>query len=142
MQCEGVTYTFSAIIIILEVDVPVLSVIYPSEYNSGTVNMNQLLYFTLNLTANQNPDTMALSYALVYNFNVENTVVFKSASFSLRIWDTFVNLQQSTQVTLRISAYDPNFYMPSIAQITLNVNISPQYSNNSLSVKPSNIVAG
>ena len=95
IACAGSNYIFNAIIILVEIDIPILTVSYPESYTNSLVNMNQLLTFTLQLAENQDPDFLDLSVAIVYNYDVMKTIKFNSITFSCRIWDAFSTLGSS-----------------------------------------------
>jgi hypothetical protein len=43
----------------------------------------------------------------------------------IRIWDALSVFAESNEVSLRLSSYDPNYYLPSIALLTITINTPP-----------------
>jgi hypothetical protein len=71
---------------------------------------------------------MDFSTAVVYDYDIVGIVRFAYTTMRFKIWDKFINFLVKTQLTLRISGYDPHFSMPSVATISLNVNLPPLYA--------------
>jgi hypothetical protein len=56
-------------------------------------------------------------------------------SFKMHIWDYFSHfLPEVTKLQMKLTSKDPYFYMPSISDIVLSINIPP--SNCIISVQP------
>jgi hypothetical protein len=71
---------------------------------------------------------MDFSNTLIYDYNIVGMGRFAFTIMKLSIWDKFLTFLITTKLTIKISGYDPHFSMPSIATITLDVNLPPMYA--------------
>lgn len=53
------------IIVIVELDLPLLQMEYPARYINERINLNEELEFTVNVSAN--PDTLMFSLMVIYS---------------------------------------------------------------------------
>ena len=53
------------------------------------------------------------------------TIALGFYNFKIRIWNYFSNFSSTSLLQLRLSAYDPAFYMPSISTLNLQINFAP-----------------
>ncbi len=55
-----------------------------------------------------------MSLAYIYNFDIVSSKKFDYTTFKFKIWDMFSNfLLDNNELALKISLYDPNYFMPS-----------------------------
>lgn len=91
---------------ISELDLPQLAVDLPPSILTDKININQEVY--INLTyPNANPDKLFYSCALIYDFNVVATIVFKYLTFRIKLWDHFMQYKDTDSIVMRISVYNP-----------------------------------
>lgn len=131
---DASTYNFTALIILVEVDIPELKLNYAPGLLQREVAINEELSIEAVLAQNQNPDLIDFSTSVVYDFNTKGIVRFDFTKLRLKIWEKFTNFRGKNELTLRISAHDPRFYMPSIANLNLMVNLPP--SNTKITITP------
>lgn len=75
----------SVIIVIVELDLPLLQMEYPARYVNERINLNEELQFALNVTAN--PDTLMFSLLMAYENKNFEPVIFKYNVFRFKIWN-------------------------------------------------------
>lgn len=110
---------------ITELDLPQLAVDLPPSILTEKTNVNQEVL--INLTyPNANPDKLFYSCALIYDFNVVATVVMKYLTFRFKFWDYFLQYTDVDNIVMRVSVYDPRFFMPSATTIKFNLNLPPR----------------
>ena len=107
----------SAVIVIVETDIPQLQVTLPQNILQQQLNKNDEI--AVQIADNGDPDAVFVTVALIYNYDTVATKSFRHTHFSLAVWDLFHNFQPSNNLLLlRISMYNPLFLMPS--QVTYN----------------------
>jgi hypothetical protein len=106
---ENRVYNFTAILIVVDTDIPPLQSTYDPSYSTRAININENLEFSFTVGPTQDPDKMDFSTGIVYDFDTVGVMLFSFTSFRLVIWDYFSAFQSKTLLTLVISAYDPNF---------------------------------
>jgi hypothetical protein len=100
------------IIIIVETDIPVLIVSIPNNLLTSKINKNDDLSISVNFTGDVDQVFFALIFT--YNLNVVATRAYSYPVFAFKIWDLFNDFDANTDTLLiRISLYNPDYYMPS-----------------------------
>ncbi|KRX01334.1 Insulin-like growth factor binding protein, N-terminal [Pseudocohnilembus persalinus] len=128
-------YTDSVLIIIIEEDVPSLSLDLPDTLMSGTTNLNDDLYLEVDYEADS---SITLQYNAILMYNSDKVAIksFEYKKFSFRIWDLFNDFESGNyQITIKITCYNPYFSLPAISTFNLNLNEPP--TNCYLQVTPS-----
>ncbi|KRX04545.1 Insulin-like growth factor binding protein, N-terminal [Pseudocohnilembus persalinus] len=127
-------YTDSVLIIIIEEDVPSLSLELPDTLKGGTTNLNDDLYLQVDYEADS---SITLQYNAILMYNSDKVAIksFEYKKFSFRIWDLFNDFESGNyQITIKITCYNPYFSLPAISTFTLDLNEPP--SNCFLQVTP------
>ncbi|CAD8093460.1 unnamed protein product [Paramecium primaurelia] len=114
-----------AVIVIVELDIPVLELKRPEYLTSKRVNMNQEISIKF-LYPTKNPDSLYYGGAIVYDFNVVATLRFFFTSITIKFWDSFNDLTDLAQLGFRASVYNPQFFMPSTTTLLININLPPR----------------
>lgn len=113
-----------------ELDVPSLEMNVGSNLVINAVNLNDDLHIDLKYGLNLSSielDALYYSVALIYQKDTMATFQVNFFQFSFKIWDHFSAFDPTdNQLTLRISAYNPKFYMPSLSSKKISINIPPQ----------------
>ena len=79
---------------------------------TSKINKNDDILVTIKY--DKNPDDVLFSLIIFYNFNIVATKAFQYIEYNFKIWDLFNNFDDSTTaILLRVSLFDPNFFMPS-----------------------------
>lgn len=78
---------------------------------------------------------MFYSGAIIYQNDVVATITLEFYNFKIRLWNYYSNYSSTNLVQLRLSAYDPAFYMPSLTTMNLQINFPPNGCQ--LTVSPS-----
>ncbi len=77
-----------------------------------------------------NPDDVFFSLVFIYNYDIVATKSFQYTTFAFKIWDLFSNFRASQpQLLLRVSMYDPNYFMPSQSSYQITINFEPVPGN-------------
>ena len=114
----------AAIIIVVELSIQPLVVNYPNQIYLAKLNKNDDLQ--VDISYEGDPDQYSLFLSLFYKLEVVATKKQNFTSFSFQIWDLFSSFDyDSAEVLLRVSLYDPRFFMPSISTANINVNFEP-----------------
>jgi len=82
-----------AVIIIVETDLPVLTVNMPQNIVTQKINKNDELQ--VDITYAGNPDDAFYSLIFFYNFDIVATHSYEYTSFAFRIWDHFNNFSDN-----------------------------------------------
>ncbi len=101
-----------AIVIIVETNLPLLTVNVPSSLITQKINKNDDI--SIKIEFDGNPDEVFFSLIIFYKLNVVKTKAFEYIEYSFRIWDLFDSFDTDTSnILLRVSLYDPQYFMPS-----------------------------
>ena len=112
------------VIIVVEMDIPVLTVQIPESVVTQKVNLNDQL--KVSILYDKNPDDVFFSLILFYRFDLVATKSYRFTSFAFKIWDLFNDIVPSEQsLLLRISLYDPIYFMPLQSSYSLTINLPP-----------------
>jgi len=99
-----------------------LAIDLPPSFLIERTNINQEIL--INLTyPNANPDKLFYSCALIYDFNVVATIVMKFLTFRIKLWDHFMKYEDTDNIVIRMSVYDPRYFMPSTTAIKFILNL-------------------
>ncbi|KAL4487902.1 hypothetical protein ABPG72_022762 [Tetrahymena utriculariae] len=124
------------IVVLVELDIPPLIIQYEDLTQLIRVNMNEDINCTIIYDSNISSDILTYAGAILYNNNVEGTIVFDYLKVKFRIWDYFTKAtQQNPVVQVRFTVYNPAYIMPSLSITNFNINLPP--TNCMLSVQPS-----
>lgn len=125
----------NGIVIIIEVDLPVLSTALPAGYTNRKVNLNELLKIMVVPDGGQDPDSLRFSAQMIYDYDQVSVWRFDYLAFQFKIWDKFSAVDEfKNQIQVKVAAKDPYFYMPSISTLLLALNIPPR--NGTLTINP------
>ena len=114
----------SAIILVVELDIKPLLVSYPEQIFLSKINKNDDLQ--LDIEYDGDPDQYSLFLSLFYKLEVVATKKQNFTSFAFQIWDLFSAFQDdSSEILVRVSLYDPEFFMPSVSTVRIDVNFEP-----------------
>ena len=109
---------------IVELDVKVLIVSYPQQVYLAKINKNDDLQIDVEYSGD--PDEYSLYLILFYKLEIVATKRQNFTSFAFQIWDLFSAFESDSQeILLRVSLYDPKFFMPSISTAKVNINFEP-----------------
>ncbi|EAR81060.2 REJ domain protein (macronuclear) [Tetrahymena thermophila SB210] len=123
-----------------ELDIPPLIVLQPPQQQNQKINLNQDLNFVIQYGSNISSDILSYAGALLYKNKIVGAIKFDYYQVKFRIWSYFQNIDPSIPtVQVRFSVYNPSYVMPSLATITLLINIPPK--NCILSISPNQGVA-
>ena len=118
------TQTNSVIIIVVETDIPLLNVSVPSNLITQKINKNDALSVTIYYNAD--PDQVLFSLIFIYKLDVVATKSYSYTTFSFRIWDLYnAFTPNSPTLLLRVSLYDPHYFMPSQSSYQVTINFEP-----------------
>ena len=84
---EGISKIGQVVIIIVETNLPMLSVNVPENFLNEKLNKNDDLQ--IDITYDGNPDDVFFSLIFMYDYDIVATKEFEYTSFSFRIWDLF-----------------------------------------------------
>ncbi|EAR96182.2 REJ domain protein (macronuclear) [Tetrahymena thermophila SB210] len=139
-QKEKRSANFTATCIFTELDIPPLIVLQPPQQQNQKINLNQDLNFVIQYGSNISSDILSYAGALLYKNKIVGAIKFDYYQVKFRIWSYFQNIDPSIPtVQVRFSVYNPSYVMPSLATITLLINIPPK--NCILSISPNQGVA-
>ena len=83
-------FKYSEILVIMqEIDLPLLSVYVPPELNNKVINLNDELYIEMYYGGVQDPDKLFYSAVILYKFEPVGTLIFKFLKVRFRIWEKF-----------------------------------------------------
>ncbi|EAR96186.2 REJ domain protein (macronuclear) [Tetrahymena thermophila SB210] len=139
-QKEKRSANFTATCIFTELDIPPLTVLQPPQQQNQKINLNQDLNFVIQYGSNISSDILSYAGALLYKNKIVGAIKFDYYQVKFRIWSYFQNIDPTVPtVQVRFSVYNPSYVMPSLATITLLINIPPK--NCILSISPNQGVA-
>lgn len=93
-------------IVIVENNLPMLSVALPENALSDSINKNDNLQ--IDISFDGNPDDVFFSLTLFYKYDLVATKSYEFTSFSFKIWDFFDEFEGTdNEILLRVSMYDP-----------------------------------
>jgi hypothetical protein len=118
----------------VEMDLPLLTVTVPAGYVNRRVNLNEVLQFNITPDASQDPDQLRYATTIIYDFDPVAVFRFEYLRLQFKIWDFFSNVALKDDLSVKLSAKDPYFYMPSISTISFKINLPP--TGGSLSILP------
>lgn len=119
---------------IVEIDIPLLTVSVPEKVYTRSINLNDDLQIDIDYY--KPPDLAFYSLIYIYNFEIVATRQFDYTSFKFKIWDLYSNFDRSrNNLVLRVSLYDPEFFMPSMSSFNVLLNLPPH--SGSLTISPS-----
>ena len=73
-----------------------------------------------------NPDNVFYSLVFIYNFDIVATHSYEYTSFAFRIWDHLNSFTSTdTSLLVRVSLYDPQYFMPQQSSYNIQVNLEP-----------------
>ena len=75
------------------------------------LNMNEV--FEVLMDIDVNPDEVLFSAAPIYDFETISTLIFEYKVFRIRIWDYLHEIAKKNEISLRMSVYDPRYFMSS-----------------------------
>ena len=117
-----------AVIVVIETDLPVLEVTVPEGVIQQKVNQNDNIQ--VDITYNVNPDDVFFSLIFIYNYDIVATKSYRYMSFAFKIWDLFSAFSATDiNLLLRVSLYDPQFFMPLQTSFKLAINLNPSGGN-------------
>lgn len=79
-----------AIFVIVEIDLPTLSVSYPTRLLKNRLNLNDLLEIVSSIDVD--PDKVLFSAAVIYDFETKVIVNFEYFTFRLTLWNLIHSL--------------------------------------------------
>jgi hypothetical protein len=80
----------------------------------------------VNIDYDGDPDEYSLYLSIFYKLEIVATKKQNFTSFAFSIWDLFSEFESdSNEILLRVSLYDPLFFMPSISTAKILVNFEP-----------------
>lgn len=96
----------------------------PNNLLTQKINKNDDL--KVDIVFDDNPDDVFFSLILFYQLDVVATKSFAFTTFAFRIWDLFNDFQpEKNDLLVRVSLYNPRFFMPSQSSYTITVNTEP-----------------
>ena len=114
----------SVIIIVVELDTKPLLVNYPQNIYLSKINTNDDLQ--INIEYAGNPDDYSLFMSIFYKLEIVAAKKQNFTSFAFQIWDLFSAFEpDSNEVLIRVSLYDPKYFMPLISTAKINLNFEP-----------------
>jgi hypothetical protein len=117
-----------SIIIVVETDVPLLTVTIPTNMLTSKINKNDDLSIVIDFSGNV--DEVFFALVFTYNLNVVATRAYSYPTFAFKIWDLYDAFVPGTPTLLiRASMYDPRYYMPSQTSYTITINFEPVPGN-------------
>ena len=113
-----------AIIMIVELDIEPLQIKFPDNIYVSKINKNDDLQ--IDVTYGNNPDDYSLFLIIFYKLDIVATKKQNFTSFAFQVWDLFSEFEtDSNEILVRVSLYDPKFFMPSISTVKVLVNFEP-----------------
>jgi hypothetical protein len=79
----------------------------------------------LNTTSSPQMKKLFYSGAVIYQNDVVATIALAFYNFKIRLWNYYSNFSSTGLVQVRLSVYDPAFYMPSLMTLNLQINFPP-----------------
>jgi hypothetical protein len=122
-------------IIVVEMDLPLLTTTVPPGMLGRGVNLNEILQFNITPDASQDPDQLRYAASILYDFDAKAVFRFEYLRLQFKIWDYFVDVAEKAELGVKLSAKDPYFYMPSISTVQLQINLPP--AGGAMSILPS-----
>ena len=114
----------TVIIMIVELGVKPVSITYPEMIYLSKVNKNDDLQVDIDYDGD--PDDYSLFLIIFYQLDIVATKKQNFTSFAFQIWDLFSDMESTdSEILLRISLYDPLYFMPSISTVRVDVNFEP-----------------
>ena len=110
---------------------PQLSVeVVGNKLYQGRVNMNEEQEFILHYSLSQQSSSRTVLFysgVLIYENSVVATINnIGFSQFKMRVWNHYSNFNSTNQIMLRLSVYNPQFYMPSLTTLSIQINLPPQ----------------
>lgn len=91
-----------------------------------TINLNEEVYVSLEYGANVNTEILSYSGTVVYKLNSVGVILFDYTTFRFKLWNIFSDFKrQSPYFSLRLSVYNPNYFMPSSTILQFKLNFPP-----------------
>jgi hypothetical protein len=89
----------------------------------------------MSIVYNGDPDDLYFSLIFIYDLDIVATKTYHYTNFAFKIWDLYNEFLATTPTLLmRISLYDPNYFMPSQTSYSVTINFEPAPGN--LTVSP------
>ena len=97
---------------------------FPELIYTSKINKNDDLQ--IDVTYEGNPDEYSLFLIVFYNLDIVATKKQNFTSFAFQIWDLFSEFQAGQpEILLRVSLYDPKYFLPSVSSVKVTVNFEP-----------------
>ncbi|KAL4440940.1 hypothetical protein ABPG74_009353 [Tetrahymena malaccensis] len=98
--------------------------------SSKSINANQDIFTQITYPNVNNTDILSFSGAILYNDNVVGVLYFGYTSLKFQIWNYFNSFNISNnQIQLRFTVFNPQYVMPSVYTMQLQVNLPPLNCN-------------
>ena len=105
-NCNSIT------ILIVEIDIPLLTVTVPEKFFFERINLNDDI--KIDIDYYKPPDLAFYSLIFIYQYEVVATRKFDYITFRFKIWDIYSDFtREKNNLIVRISLYDPDYFMPS-----------------------------
>ncbi len=91
---------------------------------TSKINKNDDLSISIDFTG----DVDEVFFTLIFNYNLNDvaTRAYAYPLFAFKIWDLFNDFDPNTDILLiRISLYNPDYYMPSQTSYIITINFEP-----------------
>jgi hypothetical protein len=109
---------------VAELDLPPLKVTMPEYIEVSKINKNDDIQ--IDIEFDRNPDDYFFAIVLLYNLDIVATKRQSYTSFAIQLWDLYSDFtRDQTEVLLRVTFYDPQYFMPSFASKTVTLNFEP-----------------
>lgn len=115
----------SAILIVIEMDLPLLKIEIPPGYNNRKINLNEILQLKIVPDASQDPDELRYSASIIYDFETKAVFRFLYLEVQFKIWYFFLDVGIKDDIQIKLTAKDPYYYMPSVSTAEFKLNLPP-----------------
>jgi hypothetical protein len=84
-------YKFNAFIVVVELDIPKLSLDIPPGWSQRQINVNEQLDIKCNLDKDVNVDLIDFSTQVIYDFNIVGIIRFEYFKMRISVWEKFID---------------------------------------------------